>query len=200
MENDNPHLIHITAADYGDIMIDLETTGTSPDRHGILQIAAVRFDLDRRWVCPKVFEARLTLPKHRHWDEGTRSWWLKDETMAATLADILQRQEDWREVMLRFQQWVGGSKPRFWSKPSHFDFMFLQSYFTDAEVHNPFHYRDATDLNSWIRARYWPQKPAYHENNIGEFDGSLHNALDDVFHQIKLLFKVADHTQAPPLT
>ena len=186
----------ITAADYGDIMIDLETTGTIPGRHGLLQIAAVRFDLLRGWIDGNVFQACLTMPKHLHWDEGTRHWWLHEDRRGL-LTELMAQQEDWKEVMERFHTWVGNSKPTFWSKPISFDFMFLSSYFHDAGLANPFHYRQANDLNSFIRARYWPQAPALNEYNIGE-TGQVHNAIDDCFHQIKLLMKVMDDTQGAP--
>lgn len=189
----NPESYPMTAADYGDIMVDLETTGTRPDRTGILQIAAVRFDLLRGRVSGEIFQACLTLPRHRHWDEGTRHWWLHDDRRTL-LAELMAQQEDWKEVMERFHTWVGNGKPTFWSKPLSFDFCYLASYFDDAGLANPFHYRQANDLNSFIRARYWPQAPALNEYNIGE-TGQVHNAIDDCFHQIKLLMKVMEDTK-----
>lgn len=183
---------YITEADYGDIMVDLETGGTTPGRHPMIQLAAVRFDLERGWLHHDFFCASLTIPPHLHWEESTRDWWLKDKR--ELLAKILSQQEDWREVLIRFQKWVGPSKPRFWSKPTSFDFPILQSYYKDAGLHFPFHYRTANDLNSWIRARYWPRSPKYDERSIGEFTGELHNAIDDVLHQIKLLFTVVADT------
>lgn len=184
----------ITAVDYGDVMVDLETTGTTPGRHGILQIAAVRFDLLRGWIDGEVFQAQLTLPSHLHWDEATRRWWLHPDRVG-TLKEITSSQEDWITVMKNFQAWVGKGDPTFWAKPLSFDFPFLSAYFKDAGIHNPFHYRKASDVNSWIRARYWPRSPEHNEYTIGDSGGTIHNALDDAFHQIKLLLTVAEHTR-----
>lgn len=169
---------------YTDVMIDLETTHTLPDRGAILQIAAVKFNRDTFDICPQVFDRCLTVPKHRAWDEGTRSWWLNQKE--STLSDILHRAKPWLEVINQFADWAyPAGHLRFWSKPSHFDFNFLSSYFHDAELANPFHFREATDMNSFIRGLYFP-------NNVPNvnipFEGAVHNALDDTFHQLAVLF------------
>ena len=74
---------------FPDIMVDLETTGTSPDETAIIQIAAVRFNLQTGEVDPNVFDMCLSIPPRRYWDEGTRAWWSK---MPDVLMDIWQRQ------------------------------------------------------------------------------------------------------------
>lgn len=181
-------------ADWPDVMVDIETTGTTPGRHGILQIAAVRFDLMSMDVdVTDTFNCSLTMPTHLHWEESTRRWWLEDK--ADLLQEILSVQKNWLEVMQEFAAWVGTSQPTFWSKPTHFDFMFLSSYFKDAGLAVPFHYRAANDLNSWIRARYYPQAPRYNEYNIAPTEGPTHDAFNDIFHQLKLLFMVYEDTR-----
>ena len=177
--------------DYPDVMVDLETTGLQADRHGILQIAAVRFDLLAMQIdATDTFQACLTMPPHRGWLESTREWWIRDKY--DLLEKLMSQQEEWREVMERFAVWVGGAKPAFWSKPSHFDYTFLSSYFADAGVENPFHYRKANDLNSFLRGMYWPQDPPHNDWNVST-SGDAHDALNDIFHQLKVLFLNYEH-------
>lgn len=170
-----------------DIMIDLETTGVNPDRNGILQISAVKFNLEARTVEPQVFNRCLMLPRWRSWDQGTAQWWKKQPEV---LKSIIARGEEPKEVLKDLHDWVqpGGSL-RFWSKPSHFDFMFLSSYFHDFNMKMPFCFRAATDMNSFLRGRYFPNSVPEIEVKV---DGPAHDAINDCYWQLKLLF---EHTK-----
>jgi hypothetical protein len=168
---------------FTDAMIDIETTGLSPDRSAIIQIAAVRFNLETGAVDTDFFNRALRIPNHRHWDEGTRGWWLDQKR--EVLEDIYRRMEDWRVVMPAFFDWATTKgQLRFWGKPTHFDYAFIQSYFRDAELGMPFHYRTANDMNSFLRGRYFPERVP--ELQV-EFEGDAHNAIFDALHQIKVL-------------
>ena len=178
--------------DYPDIMVDLETTGVDSSKSAIIQIAAVRFNLKERKVDPEVFDACLWVPDSRHWDNSTLQWWQKH---AEVLERILSRMEEPREVLGRFQKWVcdkkGNNEATLWAKPSHFEYPFIESYFKEFKMLNPFHYRLCNDLNSFARGKYFPQSPPDFEKEI-EFEGPSHDAIYDVFHQLKVLFAVAD--------
>lgn len=181
---------------YPDVMVDLETTGTSPDETAIIQIAAVRFNLQTGEVDPNVFDMCLSIPPGRYWDEGTRLWWSK---MPDVLQDIWKRQRPPELVIRAFADWVNAGNPNrddlhFWSKPISFDWAFLQSYFRQFQVGNPFHYRYAQDMNTFVRARYYPEVAPNLEKEL-IFDGSEHNALDDVFHQIKVVLTAYEETK-----
>lgn len=165
-------------------MVDIETTGTRPDRGAIIQIAAVRFDLEIQAVDPNTFNRCLALPPHRFWEEGTRHWWMQQKRHV--LQDIFHRMEDPRTVMNDFVNWACEvENPIFWGKPTHFDYTFISSYLHDFDLPNPFSFRMANDMNSFLRARYFPNPVP--DLNI-PFEGDAHNALWDVFHQIKILF------------
>ena len=173
---------------YTDCMVDLETTGTLPDRAGIIQIAAIKFNLETREVDTEFFDRCLWLPKWRSWDEGTRTWW--GQQRPDILRGIMVRQEDPHVVMREFVEWVGErNQLRFWSKPTHFDFMFLSSYCNDLGVTNPFDFREATDLRSYMRGLYAPEP--LQELSV-PFIGDAHNALYDTLHQIQVLFAHCD--------
>ena len=173
---------------YTDIMIDLETTGTQPDRTAILQIAAVKFNLETREVCPEFFDRCLTIPKHRFWQKDTMEWWGKQKR--GVLNDIMSRAEPYRDVINQFADYSYQNPGlRFWSKPTTFDFMFLASYFSDEDLINPFHYRVATDMNSFLKGLHYPN-PAP-EIQV-DFSADAHNALNDTLWQLKTLFAHLD--------
>jgi hypothetical protein len=182
-------------------MIDLETTGTEPGASAIIQIAGVRFDYATGEIMPEMFDRCLMVPPGRYFDESTRDWWLKDKRHI--LQGIMNRMERPDVVLKDFVQWCKvGVDPyndtlRLWAKPSHFEFPFLESYCHQFEIANPFHFREVNDMNSWIRGRYWPQTPPPFERTI-PFTGDAHSALFDVFHQLKVIYAVRDHSTRHP--
>lgn len=174
---------------YPDLMVDVETTSTDPVNGAILQIAAVRFNYETLEVGP-TFNMSLTIPYGRFWDEETRGWWMKKLDV---YNDIVERSQPADEVMTAFSQWCYDTSPalaieqRFWAKPISFDWPFISSYCKQFGLSIPFRYRYAVDMNSFFRGL---------ANNPGldsldrqlPFDGDAHNALDDCFHQIKVVF------------
>lgn len=178
---------------YYDYMCDVETTGTDPGNSAIIQLAAVRFNLDTREIdTTSMFNRCMFIPPRRYWEEGTRSWWSQQKR--EILADIYSRMEDPKTVLEDFSEWAlesGSEQPlRFWGKPTHFDYAFVQNYLNQFGVYNPFHFRFATDLNSFIRGRANSSKV---EQFKSDFQGDAHNALYDCINQIDNLFKAVDH-------
>ena len=183
---------------YPDFMIDLETTGTDPRYGAVIQIAAVRFNYHEESVdTSSMFDRCLTIAPGRFWDESTRDWWHKPDKIKV-LRQIQMRAEDPYTVLKDFQQWAGTapSQPhRFWGKPTHFDHSFISSYFNQFGMFNPFHYRYARDMNSFMAGmRGSPEAPNV-EGEI-EFVGDVHNGLHDALHQIKMLFHVKNGGRA----
>lgn len=178
-------------SNFPDIMVDIETTGTSPDHGAIIQLAAVKFNLLERTVdATDLFDRCLEIPAKRWWDEGTREFWMKQPRHI--IQGIYSRMEDPLSVMTEFGEWVGYSNPeppRFWGKPTHFDYSFIASYFNQFGVLNPFHYRYARDMNSFISGLY--ANPDVQKIEV-EFQGDVHNAIFDVLHQIQTLFEAMD--------
>lgn len=175
---------------FPDVMVDLETTGLSKDHNAVIQIAAVKFNLAERTVDGAFFDKCLMIPPGRYWDEGTRSWWGKRPEV---IKGIYSRMEEPKSVLEALRDWAGPNKTM-WGKPTHFDHTFLDSYFVSHGMQIPFHFRNANDMNSFIRARYFPASPPAWEVNL-PFEGVAHNAIFDVLHQIKVLFHVMDHTE-----
>lgn len=177
-----------------DIMVDVETTGTDPSHAAIIQLAAVRFNLEERTVdSTNMFDRALTIPPGRFWDESTREWWGRQKR--DVLMGIYSRMQDPATVMSEFADWVGYTPDqpiRFWAKPTSFDFTFVASYFNQFGIPNPFHFRWATDVNSFIRGLAGDSSV---ETFRVDFQGDAHNALIDVLNQISAVFQAADHYQ-----
>mgnify|MGYP000875925704 CR=1 FL=1 len=178
-------------AEYTDVMIDLETTGLLPDRAGILQIGAVKFNLKERTVSPDMFYKSLTLPPHRFWEQSTQQWWLKQKS--GQLQGILQKAEPYRDVINQLADW-GYQNPglRMWAKPTHFDYMFLASYFADEGLPNPFHYRVARDLNTYLEGIFYPNEVPKAITDMPFTGEGSHDALSDAIHQLEVLFLAQD--------
>lgn len=175
---------------FPDVMCDTESTGLNFDRNAIIQISAVRFNLKEKTISHDFFDQCLMIPDNRFWDEGTRDWWLKKRDV---LMGILSRGRPVKEVLLEFAAWAG-TQSVMWAKPTHFDHVFLGSYFKEHGMSHPFFYRSANDMNSFIRSRYYPETPPEWEYQI-PFEGPKHNAIFDCLHQIKVLFKVMEDTK-----
>jgi oligoribonuclease (3'-5' exoribonuclease) len=169
-----------------DVMIDLETTGTDPTHSAIIQIAAVQFDYQTGAI-GRSFNRCAWVPNNRYWAEDTREWWGKQK--AEILDGIFDRAEDPALVMQGFVSWVQSlsalKQPRMWAKPISFEFPFLASYAKQFGYEMPFHFRDAIDLQSFIRGlRRQPDAEPFDKQV--PFDGEAHDAIDDVYHQIKI--------------
>ena len=171
---------------YLDVMVDIETTGTQPDLSAILQIAAVKFDPSAKKVDSNFFYKNLVMAEGRFWDEDTRHWWASQDPRV--YEDVTKNPEQPVDVMTAFADWSGYNNGalRFWAKPTTFDFMFVSSYFKKYGITNPYSYRNAIDLNSFMQGRV---------NQMGRFDlpdiefsGDAHNGIYDCLHQIKYAF------------
>ena len=165
-------------------MIDVETTGTSPDHAGVIQISAIKFNLTDKSVDNEFFDRCMWLPPGRFWEEDTRAFWSKHPRV---LNEIIGRQEEPHQVMKDLVAWVGYNGARLWAKPTTFEFPLLSSYFKQFDIQNPFHYRYCTDVQSYIFGR---GQDIDDVSKAIPFEGDAHNALHDVLHQIRMVFHV----------
>lgn len=178
-----------------DFMVDVETTGLSPDRNAIIQLAAVRFDLETGEVDEDMFDRCLKIPPWRSWDESTRKWW--SEQNRTTFNTIMDRAENHAKVLEDFYRWVQSKDvkdARFWAKPTHFDYAFVQSALKDVELPMPFHYRYANDMNSFIRGLYFPE--AVPELPAMDGGAAAHYATWDCLEQIDRVTKAYENSPA----
>lgn len=188
--------------EYPDLMVDIETTGNPEtmgvDTIGIIQIAAVKFNLETREI-GGVFNRCLALAPNRHWSEDTRTWWYGKNRKV--FDSILARMEDPQQVVRDFYNFATSDVPeggaRFWAKPTTFDYSILVSYFRQYGLPSPCHFRIARDLNTYMAARAGSAK---HQDMAHiEMVGDAHDALADTFHQLKMLFAADDGNFGPQL-
>lgn len=174
---------------YNCVMIDLETTGVDPSHNAMIQLAAVRFNLDSRDIDPVMFDQCLFMPKNRFWHEDTREWWSKQDQ--SIIEKIWQNMRDPRQVLSEFVHWVqrdlDGTTPMLFAKPISFEWPFLQSYLAEYGVASPFHYSDCKDLRSIT----WALGFQNLDREL-EFSGRAHDAIHDVLFQIQVLFEALD--------
>lgn len=169
-------------------MIDVETGGLNCDACPMIQLAAVRFSLKDQTIQDTFKMGLLDDVPNRRWDDGTRNFWLDHPDV---YQKIMASAMPARSVMEAFVAWVSqdGAGPyqrRFWAKPTHFDWGFVNSYLTQFELMQPFHYREACDVNSYIRGRgHWDGQEFW----AGiEPVGDAHDALNDCFYQVRAVF------------
>ena len=175
---------------YTDVMLDLETTGLDKQFNSIIQISAVKFNARTGEISHDFFNRSLLPAPNRYWEEGCRDWWSQRSNV---LQGIMNRMEEPLPVLVALRDWAG-TDTTMWAKPTHFDHAFLDTYYKQYGLQIPFNFRKANDLNSFIRGRYFPETPPNWEQEL-EFTGDLHNALHDVLHQLKVLFKVLEDTK-----
>lgn len=180
-----------------DIMVDIETTGTNPDRHGMIQLAAIQFNFDTEEIGP-IFNRCLDLPSNRGWSESTRSWWAQQTP--GIFQGIVSRAEDPIKVMNDYFDFARNpDRPlRFWSRGS-FDFNFVESYLNQFCLPMPHNFWEFRELRSFIAGLNgtadeprldWITAP-----------GAAHDALHDCVVQLKRLFSARNgvwHEILPP--
>lgn len=176
-----------------DLMVDIETTGLRPDRHAVIQIAAVPFQLQSQKVGDTYFDMCLKMPNARGWQETTKDWWYGKN--GHVLVGIMGRGQDPKYVMESLAGFVKAMKGpvNFWCKRS-FDWQFIESYFHDMEVTNPLKYQNVHEMWSYLKGASHPQPVPKVEvvvQKAGEFDA--HNAYYDALWQVQCLFNTLNH-------
>lgn len=160
----------ITEKHYRHFMVDCETLGTLPNKHHVLQIAAVLFNPDT--FEPEVdaegkviaFECFLPLADQmvlgRQADAGTVKWWQsKDkEAVAPIVFGGVSKAPPLKDQLNLFSDWISQhckvdnkfAESVFWAKPTAFDYPFIDGLFVESNVPSPFHFRKVVDVASYI--------------------------------------------------
>jgi DNA polymerase III alpha subunit (gram-positive type) len=173
------------------IMVDVETTGVTPDLAGIIQIAAMKFNPMTLKVGAAFDMCPMILPRRR-WDDSTRKFWMQDNR--DVLSSIIARQRPAREVFQAFADFCSKDAPFggyiFVAKPVKFDWPLIESNMLDLDIVFPFAHGKYLDMHSWISGlRGQATKTTIEDEVPFPAGGSKHNALHDVAWQIDCMFK-----------
>lgn len=169
-----------------DIMLDIETDGRNALKNSIVQLAAKKFNLLTGELGHDLFVANLKPLPDREQDPATMQWWSRQDKKIRE--GVFENPLDPSLVMNTFADWCYPQNTLcFWGKPTHFDYVFVQSYFDELKIPNPFHYRIARDMNSFIAGLHHPKERPSQDEIIYKRLGGAHNALTDVINQISEL-------------
>lgn len=164
-----------------DLMIDLETLGTSPNAV-ILTIGAQGFDPFSSKLTDVTFYKRVTVESqpNRKIDDGTVEWWSKQS--AAAQEEALGEGDDrvsLKEALQDLSKVAFGHK-RIWANGVCFDISMLENAFAECEVSCPWKFWEVCDART-----------VYMIGKAGRAGSSnTHNALEDCVNQIDMLQKV----------
>ena len=186
--NDNV-LVEENEFDVTDIVIDLETLGTSSNA-AILSIGAVMVDRVRGKI-EGSFYAALDIDEVLRTggvcDGSTIQWWMKQGDAAksvfghqtAPVQHALVTLADW---MLLDDDGVPPKDIKVWGNGDTFDNVILSNMFTRMGLKTPWHYWNNRDLRTAVDISGVDKKAI-------PFDGTQHNALEDAKHQAKILLR-----------
>lgn len=173
---------------FDNVMLDIETGGLHPDKSPIIQIGALRFDLVNQKIDPdSMFLVNVQATASREFDESTKEWWSENPARMKVYTEICQNAVPAADAMEQLRDWgTQVAAPRFWSKHTHMDYAFIESYFWEFKIRCPWLYKDVTDIDSFI---YGLQCAGYAKNlTQPELNLPAHNALGDCLWQTQYLF------------
>lgn len=162
-----------------DIMVDLETWGTTPGSD-LRSIGAVVFNPEAGTLGAE-FYINVTggdgfgLTR----DPSTVEWWSQqsDEAQSVLEQDVYHI----KAALARLADWWDAQKGvRFWANGSHFDFVLLEAAFRAIGINPPWTYRAPRDCKTIWDAAGGIDLP---------FEGTPHNALDDAKHQARCVIE-----------
>ena len=171
-----------------DVMLDLETVGTSPDA-AIIAIGAVVFDPETGEIGQTFLQAvslESAVKEGGKMDVSTVLWWMgQSDEAKAVFTD--KNQVTIEEALSDFDDFInayvegGSDRARIWGNGSDFDNVLLGTAYDRLRMERPWKffnnrcYRTAKSLNPSIKM---------------ERVGTFHNALDDAMSQAKHLIAI----------
>lgn len=165
-----------------DVMIDLETLGTTADAV-ILSIGAVKFDLNSDQIQDEAFYASVSvdsnLESKRRISEDTLLWWLKQESAAQAV--FFEPKQHLTDALVELSDWIADDKCMVWSNGADFDLPMLAHAFTNAGVEIPWKFWNSRCV------RTYKGLPVAKRTTIPVFNGVKHNAMADAYHQAQVV-------------
>lgn len=168
-----------------DVMVDLETTGTSPSA-AILSIGAVAFDRTTNTLGPSFYrtiDLNSAVKRGGIVEADAFTWWMKqsDEARAGMGAGM-----PINIALLDFAVWlkevcVPWDQVRIWGNGADFDPVLLSQSYERCQL--------ATPWKFWNTRCFRTLKNEHPQVKVKRM-GTHHNALDDALHQVVHLLKI----------
>lgn len=173
-----------------DVMLDLETLGTSPGCV-ILSIGAVKFYPEEQRIGDTFY--RLILPSSctdigLHADAATAVWWMRQSDEARLgVAKASTTGVPVYQALRDFTNWYneGDAGAFIWANSPSFDCAILKDVYQKLKASPPWSF--------WAERDYRTLKTLFGEVELPERDGVHHNALDDAAHQAEHLMAILRH-------
>lgn len=170
---------------YNNVMIDLETLGTTADAV-IISIGAVRFDLNSEKIDDEAFYASVSVESNfvhkRIISEATLQWWMKQSPEAQAV--FHEPKISLTSALIELDDWFKNTKIAdicVWSNGADFDLpMLAHAYKTSLGEDPPWKF-----FNSRCFRTY--KKLPGAKGIDGGRPGIKHNALADAIHQARTL-------------
>ena len=164
-----------------DVMIDLETLGTTADAV-ILSIGAVKFDLNTGEMGDAGFYASISIESNLQWkrriSEDTLLWWFRQDAAARQV--FFEPKEVLDVSLVQFSDWVGTGDYTVWSNGADFDLPMLAHAFTDCGIETPWKFYNSRCF------RTYKNLPGAKNIRLPHA-GVKHNALADAVAQVQTL-------------
>ena len=170
-----------------DVMIDLETLGTSPQTV-VLSIGACFFCPEKKLIGPKFYrklDIQEQLRYNRKIDADTLKWWMNQSDAAKKV--FSENAKPVSEVLTSFVDWFLGNNEAkqkgtfIWGNGSTFDVVIIEDLLKMYGIEIPWQFYNIMDLRTFKR---------FCANNEKlEKSGVNHNALDDATSQSAYVIK-----------
>lgn len=174
-----------------EIMLDLETLGTTPGSV-ILSIGAAAFDIHKGYQSYNFHQHLLLTPQMElgaQMNAGTVIWWLQ-QSEEARYAQTNAKRVDPRGVLQAFDLWLKGTRLEgegIWAHGLNFDLPILEALYHRYKLPLPWGYRDGRDTRTLF---------AMAGKKMGDFETPnpmAHDALQDAIYQAQETAKCANY-------
>lgn len=158
-----------------DLMIDLETLGTTPDA-AIVSVGAVWFDPRSDELGEELYRVVNLSAQSRRIDPNTVLWWMGQPPAARAV--FQQREQDKRlllsTVLGDLSEFIGPAQPRVWSQGASFDVVLLEDAYRQFEMQPPWKFWNIRDTRT-----------VYDLASNDDRGATAHHALADAIAQAK---------------
>lgn len=165
-----------------DVMIDLETLGTTADAV-ILSIGAVKFDLNSDKIQDEAFYASVSVESNlnlkRRVSEDTLLWWMKQTSAAQAV--FFEPKQTLETALEDLSDWIANDKCTVWSNGADFDLPMLAHAFTTVGIEIPWKFWNSRCV------RTYKSLPVAKRTTMPDMIGTKHNAMADAYHQAQVV-------------